>query len=54
MDLGTRMEYNLVIDEFQEFYYINQEIYSLMQDTWDRLRKQSHVNLIVSGSVYTL
>ena len=23
MDLGTRMEYNLVIDEFQEFYYIN-------------------------------
>ena len=24
MDLGTRMEYNLVIDEFQEFYYINQ------------------------------
>lgn len=46
MDLGTRMEYNLVIDEFQEFYYINQEIYSLMQDTWDRLRKQSHVNLI--------
>ena len=54
MDVGTRMEYNLVIDEFQEFYYINQEIYSLMQDTWDRLRKQSHVNLIVSGSVYTL
>ena len=54
MDLGTRMAYNLVIDEFQEFYYINQEIYSLMQDTWDRLRKQSHVNLIVSGSVYTL
>ena len=41
MDLGTRMEYNLVIDEFQEFYYINQEIYSLIQDTWDRLRKQS-------------
>lgn len=54
MDLGTRMKYNLIIDEFQEFYYINQEVYSLMQDTWDRLRKQSHVNLIVSGSVYTL
>ena len=39
MDLGTRMEYNLIIDEFQEFYYINQEIYSLMQDTWDRLEE---------------
>lgn len=54
MDLGKRMKYNLIIDEFQEFYYINQEIYSLMQDTWDRYRKESHVNLIVSGSVYTL
>ena len=54
MDLGTRMKYNLIIDEFQEFYYINPVIYSLMQDTWDRYRKQSHVNLVVSGSVYTL
>lgn len=54
MDLGTRMEFNLIIDEFQEFYYMNQEIYNLMQDTWDRLRKQSHVNLTASGSVYTL
>lgn len=54
MDLGKRMRFNLVIDEFQEFYYINQEIYSLLQDVWDRFRKESHVNLIVSGSVYTL
>lgn len=54
MDIGTRLKYNLIIDEFQEFYYINKEVYSLMQDTWDRLRKESHVNLIVSGSVYTL
>ena len=54
MDLGKRMKFNLIIDEFQEFYYINPEIYSLMQDAWDRFRKESHVNLIVSGSVYTL
>lgn len=54
MDLGKRMHFNLLIDEFQEFYYINPEIYSLMQDAWDRHRKESHVNLIVSGSVYTL
>lgn len=54
MDLGTRMKYNLIIDEFQEFYYINPVVYSLMQDAWDRYRKQSHVNLVVSGSVYTL
>lgn len=54
MDLGMRMKYNLIIDEFQEFYYINPVVYSLMQDTWDRYRKQSYVNLVVSGSVYTL
>lgn len=54
MDLGKRMKYNLIIDEFQEFYYINPEIYSLLQDVWDRYRKESHVNLIISGSVYTL
>ena len=47
-------KYNLIIDEFQEFFYINPEIYSRMQDIWDRNRKESHVNLIVSGSVYTL
>ena len=33
MDVGTRLKYNLIIDEFQEFYYINKEVYSLMQDT---------------------
>lgn len=49
MDLGKRMKYNLIIDKFQEFYYINPEIYSLMQDIWDRTRKESHVNLVVSG-----
>lgn len=54
MELGKREKYNLVIDEFQEFFYINPEVYSKMQDIWDRTRKDSHVNLIVSGSVYTL
>ncbi len=54
MDLGTRIKYNLIIDEFQEFYYINEEVYSLMQNYWDRFRKESHINLILSGSVYTL
>ncbi|KAA3697090.1 ATP-binding protein, partial [Bacteroides salyersiae] len=54
MELGKREKYNLVIDEFQEFFYINPEVYSRMQDIWDRYRKETHVNLVVSGSVYTL
>lgn len=54
MELGTRMKFNLVIDEFQEFYNINPSVYSGMQDVWDRFRTRTNVNLIVSGSVYTL
>ena len=54
MELGTKHKFNLVIDEFQEFYNINPSIYSGMQDVWDRFRRQSNINLIVSGSVYTL
>lgn len=54
MELGERKKYNLIIDEFQEFFYINPVVYSEMQDVWDRYRKKSNVNLIVSGSVYTL
>lgn len=54
MNLGTRQKFNLIIDEFQEFYNINPSIYSGMQNIWDRFRTKSNVNLIVSGSVYTL
>lgn len=54
MNFGRTMAFNLVIDEFQEFFYINPSVYSEMQDLWDRYRKETHVNLIVSGSVYTL
>lgn len=54
MDLATRIPFNLVIDEFQEFYQINESIYSDMQHTWDTYRRNSKLNLIVSGSVYSL
>ena len=43
--------FNLVIDEFQEFYNINESIYSDMQNLWDSYRMDTHMNLIVSGSV---
>lgn len=54
MEAGTRMQFNLVIDEFQEFYYINPVVYSEMQNIWDQYREKSNVNVVVSGSVYTL
>jgi AAA+ ATPase superfamily predicted ATPase len=54
MTAGKNLKFNLIIDEFQEFFYINPSIYSSMQDIWDRYRKETNINLIVSGSVYTL
>ena len=54
MEQSTEKAFNLVIDEFQEFYNINESIYSDMQNIWDQYRKKSRMNLIVSGSVYSL
>ena len=54
MEIGKTIAFNLVIDEFQEFYYINPSLYSLIQDCWDRHKDQTHVCFIASGSVYTL
>jgi uncharacterized protein len=54
LDLGTRQAFNLIIDEFQEFYHINKSVFSDIQNLWDQYRKKSRVNLIVCGSVYSL
>lgn len=54
MELASHKTFNLVIDEFQEFYNINESVYSDMQNIWDSYRKKSKMNLIVSGSVYSL
>jgi len=54
MEIGTQKTFNLVIDEFQEFFNINAAIYSDMQNIWDQYRRRTKVNLILSGSVYSL
>ncbi|KAA6326598.1 hypothetical protein EZS27_024322, partial [termite gut metagenome] len=54
MELATHKSFNLIIDEFQEFYNINESVYSDMQNIWDQYKDKSHMNLIVSGSVYSL
>ena len=54
MELASNKAFNLVIDEFQEFYNINESVYSDMQNIWDAYRGKSKMNLIVSGSIYSL
>ena len=54
MELASSKPFNLIIDEFQQFYNINASIYSDMQNIWDAYRKKSRMNLVVSGSIYSL
>lgn len=54
MQQGQTRRFTLVIDEFQEFFNVNRSVYSDIQDYWDRYRLNTHVNFIVSGSVYSL
>ena len=54
MRAGRTEKFNLVIDEFQEFFYINPMVFSKIQDIWDRYKDTTHVFFVASGSVYTL
>ena len=54
MVLSKTTSFTLVIDEFQEFLQINNTIYSDMQNIWDSYKDDSKMNLILSGSIYSL
>lgn len=54
LDYTEREPLTLVIDEFQEFNRINPAVYSEIQDLWDRKKDRTKMNLILSGSVYSL
>jgi len=54
MQLSLATHFTIVIDEFQEFLYINSSIYSDMQNIWDEYKDKTKMNLVLSGSIYTL
>ena len=54
MVIGRTSSFNLIIDEFQEFFNINPAIFSGLQDVWDRYKDNTHVNFIASGSIHSL
>lgn len=54
MELSKERAFNLIIDEFQEFYNIAPSVYSDMQRHWDLNKDESKINLLLSGSVYSL
>ena len=51
---SLRRPITIVIDEFQEFFRVNDSVFSAMADIWDDVQKSSRLNLIVCGSVNRL
>jgi len=52
--LSHNKPFTLIIDEFQEFFYINSAIFSEIQNLWDEYKENSKLNLIFCGSIYSL
>ena len=54
MLLSKERNFTLIIDEFQEFSSLNNSVFSEMQNIWDSNKEQSHINLILCGSIYSM
>ena len=54
LQLSESRPFTLIIDEFQNFQKVNPMVFSDMQRDWDLWKRKSHLNLIISGSVFTL
>jgi len=54
LQLTESEHFTLVLDEFQEFSNINKVVFSEMQNLWDQYKNRTKMNLVISGSVYTL
>ena len=54
MRFASQKPVTVVIDEFQEFIRVNPSVFSGIQKLWDIHKDNARINLVVSGSVYTL
>lgn len=54
LQLSTQRPFTIIMDEFQDFYRVNPAVFSEIQNQWDRYKDQGHLNLIVSGSIFTM
>lgn len=54
MRLAEQRPITVIIDEFQEFLKVNPSIFSSIQKLWDLHKGAARINLVVSGSAYTL
>lgn len=54
MKASQNMPLTLIIDEFQELMNIDASIIGDIQRVWDLNKDRSHINLLLSGSVYSM
>ena len=54
LEIGKRRRFTLFVDEFQEFDNVNADVFSDVQELWDRYKKETKVCLIVSGSIFRM
>lgn len=54
MQESLKRPFTLVIDELQEFLYVEPGVFGEIQEQWDAYHADSQMNLIVCGSVNTL
>lgn len=51
--IAKRRNFTLVFDEFQNIAYTRASIFSDIQDVWDSNKGESHINLVICGSLYS-
>lgn len=54
LQYSAQHPFTLIIDEFQDFQKINPSVFSEIQREWDLYKATARMNLIISGSVFTL
>lgn len=54
VEISKNRPVTLVIDEFQEFFRVNESVFSAMANIWDDAQRDSRLNLVVCGSVNRL
>lgn len=54
MQIAKRRHFTLVFDEFQNFKYVNETVFSDMQNIWDSNKDEARINLIICGSLYSM
>lgn len=53
MGIGIHRNFTLVLDEFQNLSHTRDSIFSDIQDVWDNNKEESHINLVICGSLYS-